>query len=218
MKFPYHKTSACIFDLDGTLLDSMGLWQDIDKEYLARFNIPFDDQISEDIKSMTFNESADYFLERFELPKTKEEIMDDWNEMAEEAYRDTIPTKPGVHAFLADLEAHNIKMCIATSCTKEHALLALDRLGILKYFDFLLTCKDVGKNKEFPDVFLACAKKLDVPIKKTMVFEDLLVALQVAKKEGFQTCAVEDILTVHQNKEVKAVADIFIRDFTEFER
>ncbi len=218
MKFPLTKVKACIFDLDGTLLDSMGLWQDIDVAYLARFDIPFDASISEDIKSMTFNESADYFIERFHLPKSKAEIMDDWNDMAEEAYRYHIPTKPGVHEFLAYLEQHQIKMCVATSCTKEHALLALDRLGLLKYFEFMLTCQEVGKNKEYPDIFLACVEQLEIPIAQTMVFEDLLVALTVAQNEGFQTCAVEDILTKHQNAEVQQVADYFIQDFNEFER
>lgn len=211
-----HKNiKACIFDLDGTLLDSMSLWQNVDRKYLARFGIEFDPKYSEEIKKMSFNESAIYFIEKFNIPRTEEEIKHDWNEMVEVEYRDNILAKEGTHELLESLYKHNIKMCIATSCNKKHAQMALERLGIAKYFSFVLTCAEVGKNKEFPDVFYACANKLKVKPEECFVFEDLYMALKVSSDEGFKTVGIYDHLSAHEKEAAKEVCDYYIHDFYE---
>lgn len=209
------KIKACIFDLDGTLLDSMSLWQEVDRKYLARFGIAFDPIYSEEIKKMSFDESAKYFIEKFNIPRSEEEIKEDWNRMVEVEYRDNIVAKPGSLEIIQNLAKHNIAMCVATSCNKEHARIALERLGMLSYFDFILTCAEVGKNKEYPDVFHACAQRFEVAPHECLVFEDLYMALNVCHKEGFKTVGVYDHLSAHEKSDVKQVCDYYVYDFFE---
>lgn len=211
----FDNLEACIFDLDGTLLDSMNIWQEVDRKYLASYGIEFDEKFSEEIKRLTFNESAKYFIEKFKIPRSEEEIMEDWNQMVEVEYRDNVQLKPGVKEFLSYLASRNIKMCIATACNKTHALMALERLEILPYFTFVRTCKEVGKNKEHPDIFLRCSEELDVKVENTMIFEDLLMALEIAKKEGFRTCGIHDVLSSHESDDIAKICDLFIYDFHE---
>ena len=206
---------ACIFDLDGTLLDSMLLWQEVDCKYLKRYGIEFDPSFSEEIKKMTFDESALYFIEKFHIPRTIEEIKQDWNEMIEIEYRDNIECKEGVYELLEYFKRNNIKMCIATSCNKKHALMALQRLEILEYFEFIMTCNDVGKNKEHPDIFLTCANQLGYKPEECFIVEDLHLAIKVAKKEGFKTIGVYDHLSAFEKKHIENLCDYYIYSFLE---
>lgn len=206
---------ACIFDLDGTLLDSMHIWQDIDRSYVARFGIDFDNCHSEKIKKMTNQESAQYFIDTFHIPKTKQEIIQDWNDMVAIEYHENIALKEGVKHILEVLKQHHIKMCIATSCNKEHAIAALERLEIMHYFDFIKTCKEVGKGKEYPDIYLSCCEVMQVNPKRVMVFEDLYGALKVVQRAGFQTCGVYDVLSAHESDKIASICDYFIYSFKE---
>lgn len=211
----YSNIKGFIFDLDGTLLDSMSLWQEVDRKYLARFGIAFDPSFSEDIKTMTFNESAKYFIKKFNIQKSEEEIKADWNEMVEIEYRDNIQCKEGVIAFLNDLKSKNIKMCIATSCNKKHAEMALKRLKIEDYFDFIYTSNEAGKNKEHPTIFEHCAIKMNLDKTQCMVVEDLYMALKVAHDANFKTLAIYDDLHQHEINKIKEIADEFIYSFKE---
>jgi len=207
--------NACIFDLDGTLLDSMNIWQEVDRKYLASFGIQFEQRFSEDIKRLTFNESAKYFIDTFHIPRSEKEIMSDWNQMVEVEYKENVQLKDGVKEVLHALYNKKIPMCIATACNKRHAQMALERLDILSYFTFIKTCKEANKNKEYPDIYLQCASEMNVYPSKVMVFEDLLMALKVAKQAGFRTCGIHDGLSSHESNQIKDICDIFIHDFHE---
>ncbi len=206
---------ACIFDLDGTLLDSMHIWQDVDRKYLARYGISFDPAFSEAIKNMTFDESARYFIDTFHIPKSEEEIKADWNQMVEIEYRDHIMMKEYTLELIQALHAHRIPMCIATSCNKKHAQMALKRLGLSSYFDFILTCSEVGKNKQYPDIFITCANKMHVDIRECVVFDDLYMALKAAKQAGCKTIGVNDVLSIHEKEEMLVNCDRYIHCFQE---
>lgn len=209
------KIKAVIFDLDGTLIDSTSLWQDVDRRYLARFGIAFEENVSEEIKTMTFNESARYFIERFNIPRSEDEIKSDWNEMVLEEYRDHVQCKEGVHRFLHALASHGIKMCVATSCNKEHAILALERLNILNYFAFVRTCSEAGKNKEFPDLFLQCAEMMEIDPEACYIVEDLYMALKVANDVGFHTIGVLDDLNKKERDKIVTLCNYHVSSFIE---
>lgn len=211
----FNKIKGCIFDLDGTLLDSMNVWKEVDRKYLNRFGIAFDPMFSEEIKYLTFNESAKYFIEKFHIPKSEEEIKQDWIQMVEAEYRDTIPLKEGVKTFLDYCEEKKLKMCIATSCNIEHAKMALQRLGIIDSFAFIKTCNEVGKNKEYPDIFLSCAEQMSLEPSSCIVFEDLYIALKVAKEAGFKTVGIHDEFNHKDQLLSIEICDKYIYHFNE---
>lgn len=206
---------GCIFDLDGTLLDSMHIWQEVDRKYLERFNIEFKPIYSEEIKKLTFDESAKYFIEKFNLDISESKIKQDWYEMIEEEYAYYIDCKKGARELLEYLSSLNIPMCIATSCHKPHALLALKRLGLDHYFDFILTSKELNTNKHQPLLFNSCANQMKVLPSECMVFEDLYVALQVCHHEGYVCVSIHDVLSSHEKEDIHQVVEYYIEDFEE---
>ncbi len=215
MRFIQHldNIKGCIFDLDGTLLDSMSVWQEVDRKYLKKFSIEFKPEYSDEIKKITFDENATYFINKFNLDLSEEQIKADWYTMVEEEYAQHIPMKKGALALLEHMHSLQIPMCIATSCHKPHALLALKRLGIDKYFDFIFTCKELNTNKHCSDIFLTCAEKFEILPTECMVVEDLFVALQVCHKEGFVCVGVHDQLSAHEREDIREVVDYYIEDF-----
>ncbi len=210
-----HNAKACIFDLDGTLLDSMQMWQDIDREYLARFNIEFTPDISEDIKTMTFNESAMYFKKRFDLPMSVNQIQADWNSMVEHQYAKYIPLKAGVKEYLSHINKMGMKMCIATSCNLRHANMALERLGIASYFSFVVTCGELHTTKEESVIFTYCAKRMQLAYEEIVVFEDLYTPLKKCKEKGFLTVGVFDKMNEKQQAMIQSICTCYIYDFHE---
>lgn len=210
-----NQAKGFIFDLDGTLLDSMDLWHEVDRKYLANYGIEYIPKYSDDIKGLTFDETAQYFIEQFNIPLDPETIKAQWNEMVEEKYKHHVLFKKGVPAFLELLKKHNIKMCVATSCNKRHATMALKRLGLLSYFEFIRTSDEAGKNKEYPDLFEQCASLLSLKKEECVVMEDLYNALKVAKAAGFLTMCVYEEHHKHEIEKIKEIVNCYIYSFEE---
>ncbi len=136
-------TKAVIFDLDGTLVDSMWMWKAIDQEYLGRFQISLPDNLQSEIEGMSFSETAHYFKERFQIPDSIEKIKKDWNEMAWEKYKNQVPLKKGVREFLELLKEKQILMAIATSNSRELVEMIIEVHGISPYFSAIITgCRE----------------------------------------------------------------------------
>ena len=126
---------ACLFDMDGTLVDSMHIWKDIDIAFLGRFGYELPPTLQKEIEGMAFKETAQYFKERFNLPLSIEEIMDQWNEMAFRVYAEEIDYKKGAFAFLKMLKKMGIRTAICTSNSKELVAAVGEHLGFIPYFD-----------------------------------------------------------------------------------
>ena len=203
---------GAIFDLDGTLLDSMFIWDTIGEDYLRSLGIEPRENLSETFKSFTLEESAEYYRAHYGVTLSVAEIVDGVNSMVEEFYRNTVPLKKGVFEFLEHLSKNGVKMCIATVTDKYLAEAALERLGVRHYFSEIFTCAEVGCGKNDPNIYRTALAFLGTEKRETLVFEDAFHALMTAKNDGFPIAAVYDKHEEKQEK-LKEIADIYITDF-----
>ena len=203
---------GAIFDLDGTLLDSMFIWDTIGEVYLRSLDIEPREILSETFKTFTLEQAAEYYREHYGVTLSVGEIVDGVNEMVAEIYRTKVALKKGVLEFLRDLRSKGVKMCVATVTDRPIVEDVLVSLGIRDFFVEILTCAEVGYNKETPHIYRAALEVLGTKKDETVVFEDALHALITAKKDGFKVAAVYDKHEEKQEK-VKEIADIYIEDF-----
>lgn len=204
---------AAIFDLDGTLINSMSLWDQIDIDYLTSKNIPVPNDLNDEISHLSFNQVAVYFKERFKLEDSLDDIKNTWNTMAYNHYSSDITLKDGVLEFLDFLKKSNIKIGLATSNSTELLEASLKFNKIYDYFDAITITDEVSIGKHEPDVYLLAAKKLNVKPEECIVFEDILPAIKGAKKAGMKVIAVEDECSVLDKDDIIRNSDGFINDF-----
>jgi beta-phosphoglucomutase-like phosphatase (HAD superfamily) len=204
---------AYIFDLDGTLLDSMGLWDQIDIDFLAKRGIAVPPDYMEAISALTFLEVASYTIKRFNLTDSVEGLISEWNSMASYAYGNTIQMKPHAKEYLLALRESGAKLAIATALFPELCSSALRNHGIDSLFHAVCNTAEAGQGKSQPAVFLRTAKELGVPPEDCLVFEDLLAAVKSAKSAGMSVCAVYDKTSANDWDEIKKTADYAIVDF-----
>lgn len=206
---------AVIFDLDGSLVDSMWMWHEIDVEYLGRYHLKVPDDLQQQIEGFSFSETAHYFKNRFRIPESIEEIKSTWNEMAWDKYLHEVPLKPGASEFLELCREKSIKLGIATSNSRELVTNVADTHGLHDYFSCIMTSCDVGRGKPAPDIYFAVAKRLEVSPQRCLVFEDIVPGILAGKAAGMTVCAVEDAYSMDQICQKKELADYYIRDFYE---
>lgn len=204
---------AVIFDLDGTLVDSMWMWKAIDVEYLERFGLAVPENLQSDIEGFSFSETAHYFKERFSIPDSMEKMKADWNQMAKEKYEKEVFLKPGALEFLQKCKAEQIPMGIATSNSRELVDTVIRALHLEAYFSCVMTACEAAKGKPAPDIYLAVAKKLGVPPAQCLVFEDIVPGILAGKNAGMRVCAIEDEYSVYQREEKKKIADYYIENY-----
>lgn len=209
----FQDKSAFLFDLDGTLVDSMWIWKSIDIEYLGRFGLELPEDLGSSIEGMSFSETALYFKERFSIPDSVEEMKADWNRMAWLKYTREVPLKPGIREFLTLYRGRGVKMAVATSNSRELAEAVLAAHGLTEFFDVIVTGCEVFHGKPWPDIYLAAAEKLGVKAGECLVFEDIVAGIQAGKNAGMQVAAVEDEYSLYQSKEKKEMADYYIADY-----
>ncbi|MCR5322400.1 MAG: HAD family phosphatase [Lachnospiraceae bacterium] len=207
---------AVIFDLDGTVVDSMWMWREIDIEYLAGFGIALPEDLQSCIEGLSFTETAVYFKERFNIPDEVEKIKETWNRMAWDMYAHRVGPKPGIGDFLKTLKKNGIKTGIASSNSYELVCTVLDSLGIRKYFDEIHTSCEVEHGKPFPDIFLLVAKALDADPARCLVFEDIMPGIDAGHAAGMKVCAVYDDFSKHESELKRERADYYIEDYTHF--
>ena len=204
---------AVLFDLDGTLVDSMWMWKDIDIEYLGKRGFDLPGELQKDIEGMSLTETATYFKNRFELPESREEIKKEWMDMARDKYCHQVPLKPGAKEFLLYLKEHQIRTGIASSNGIELVHAVLQAQGVDQYLDSVHTCCDVKRGKPNPDIYLLVAEELDVKPEECLVFEDIPMGILAGKRAGMRTCAVEDVFSRDQMNEKRQLADYYIQDY-----
>ncbi len=211
----FQHIKAVLFDLDGTLVDSMWLWEDIDREYLSRFDITLPEDLQDMIQGMSFSETAVYFKERFLIPHSLEEIKAEWNEMAWKKYAEEVPLKEGVLSFLKELRNRGIAMGIATSNSKELVELVVGKLGVAEYFSSIRTSCEVAKGKPSPDIYQLVAKDLGAEPAECLVFEDIIAGIMAGKSAGMKVCSVYDMKSEGDTKKKQELSDYYIHTFSE---
>lgn len=206
---------AVIFDLDGSLVDSTWMWQEIDDEYLGRFGIIPPEDLHSCIGGKTFSETAVFFKETFALPDEIEQIKSDWKQMAWDKYSNEVMLKDGALNFLNICMEKNIKLGIATSNSRELVENLVAVHGIGDYFSSIMTGTDGIKGKPAPDIYLAVAGELNVMPQHCLVFEDIIHGIMAGKAAGMKVCAVYDEASVMQDDEKRELADFYIHDYRE---
>ncbi len=209
---------GAIFDLDGTIIDSMRVWDTIPSAYLRSKGIVPQENLGNILRSMNMKQGAEYVKENYRLVETSEEIIAGINEMVASKYREEIPMKDGVFQLIEKLDTMGVVMCVATVTDYHLAERCLKRIGILKYLKGVYTCGNLGLGKENPKIFEYAMEKLGTSKADTYIFEDSLYAIQTAKEAGFKVVAVYDKASDQENKQIREKADIYVTTMEELYR
>lgn len=207
---------GAIFDVDGTLLDSMAVWANIGTDYLRSLGYEPRENLNETFKSMSLYQAACYYQSEYGVTLSTDEIIAGVNDRIGQFYREKAALKPGAAQFLQHLREKNVGMCIATATDRPLVEAALDRCGVLPFFSEIFTCFSVGRGKDEPIIYRTAAEHLRTGKAKTVVFEDALYAARTAKRDHFPIAAVYD---AHEKRraELQSIADIYITDFADWE-
>ena len=210
-------TRALLFDLDGTLVDSMWVWAGIDRDYLAAHGIQTDENIQKLIGGISMRQTAVLLKDRFGIRDPIEKMMEDWNRMAMDRYLHEVRLKKGAEALLSYAKKRGLFTAIATSNSRALCEAALAGCGLLGAFDAVVTGDEIANGKPAPDIYLHTAEKVGVPAKDCLVFEDLVDGILAARRAGCRVIAVLDEVTAGDNAEKLRLADGAVRDFTELD-
>lgn len=206
---------AIIFDMDGTLIDSLDVWAESDRIFLEELGLPYNTSVSQAMKKMHYNSACDYIKETYSLEMPSEEIGRRIMEIVKDSYMHTIPLKPNVYEYLTAQQKKGIKMCVATSNDKGLAVGALKNLGIYDMMEFVITSDEVGIGKETPAIFIKAAEMLGFEPSETLVLDDSVHAVESAKSGGFIVGGVYGGKFSDEFELIKKKADFTITDFGE---
>lgn len=203
-----------IFDLDGTLLDSLDVWTRVDEVFFNKRGLTLTKDYQDAIGHNGLDNAAEYTIKRYNLKESKESIIKEWKDGVLKAYKEEVFLKPNAKEFLLKLKNENIPFCVATANDEDCYKSALINNGVYELFDFILDVNQFKKGKDNPDIYLEAARRLNINIEDCAVVEDIIMAVRTANKVGFFTIGVYD-KSSSETKELKEECDKFIMDFKE---
>ena len=213
-KINFMDFQCAIFDLDGTLINSTGVWNKVDEDFFNRRNVIMPPEFPQVIKTHTLMSGAVYIKDRLSLPESPEDIVKEWHDAAVYAYHNDVRIKPYVKELLKLLKnSYGYKIGLATSNTHELYDQCLINNGIYDYFDSFTQSDEVERLKGFPDIYEKSAERMGVPKEECIVFEDVYQAVKGARMGNFFTVAVEDSASADDREEIIKIADVYIKSF-----
>lgn len=207
-----------ILDIDGTILDSMEIWNDIGSKFIRKIGITPESNLSEILFKMSIPEGAEYMRKKYELDMTVAEVIQGIKDMVRDFYYEEAPLKPGAMNFLKELTEKEIPIVAATASEMDHIEAAFQRLEIRKYFQRIFTCREVGANKRQPVIYQKAAEYLGEAPEDLYVFEDVNYALKVAKEAGFCTVRVFDSYSASREDQTREFTDVYLQDLKEISK
>ncbi|MBR4287344.1 MAG: HAD family phosphatase [Clostridia bacterium] len=207
--------TGAIFDLDGTLLDSMYIWTEIGLKFLKNEGVTPPPGASEQFVKMSLVQAAEFYIKNYAPDKTVMDIVKSINALIEDFYFKEVGLKDGVREFLEYLKSKNVKMCVATATDKYMVEKALERNGIREYFSEIFTCTSVGAGKDTSVIYDRALEHLGTPKESTFVFEDALYAIETAKKADYKIVGIFDVSESAEPEKVKALCDVYINNYSE---
>ena len=202
------------FDLDGTLIDSNGVWKHVDREFLARRGMPYTHAYYEGVAHTILPLAAEFTKEFCHLEESCEDIIAEWMDLAKDAYAH-VAVKPGVRAYLKQCRAEGRRMAVVTSSVPEHCRTALDKLDLARYFEFITFAHDLGLEKKNPDIWLQAARQGGVEPERCTIFDDSLSACRGARAARMRVVGVYDGFFAADEREMRSFCDVYIRSFEE---
>ena len=212
------KITAAIFDLDGTILDSMPMWMTCGERYISSLGLEPEEKLGEKLLSMSMKEGADYLRKRYRLTFSDEEIFKGIDSVLTKTYAEEIQFKDGAEEFLSKLKKSGTKIALCTNTDRELFLPALKRLDVEKYFDFIFTTSEMGMSKQHAETFLSVCDALGTTKEETWVFEDALYSIRTAFKAGLKTCGIYDQASQSDSPQIKENSTIYCKNYEEAEK
>ncbi|MBR5202715.1 MAG: HAD family phosphatase [Clostridia bacterium] len=206
---------GAIFDLDGTLLDSMHIWHDVDEEFFRRRNLKVTKEYVNIIKNMHLPAAAVYTKEKYNIKENVEEIVEEWLDLCAQGYLNNVDLKPSVYEYLKSLHEKGVKMAFATASEKVVCEKTLKKHGILDFFSASAYVSEINIGKTEPDIYLLAAERIGLKAEDCIVFEDIIEGIRGAKKGNFTTCGVYDKSSAKDEDEIRKLADYYIKSFEE---
>lgn len=204
-----------LFDMDGTLIDSNGIWKDVDTAFLAKRGLPYTKEFYEGVAHTIFPLAAKFTKEFCRLPESEEAIMAEWMDMAGDLYGTSVPVKPGVRAYLDKLRAAGEQLIVVTSAVPVHCRTALTHLGLMPYFERIIFAHDLQLEKKDPQLWCLTAEMMGVAPADCTLYDDSVEACRGAKAAGMHAVGVYDPYFAGTEPEMQAVCDRYIRSFEE---
>lgn len=208
---------GAIFDADGTLLNSMPIWENLGELYLKSLGIEAKKGLGDVLFTISMEQGAEYMIKEYHLELTAQQVMDGVNKEIEEYYAKRVPLKEGVRAFLEGFREQHIPMVVATTGDRKNLEAALNRLKVRNLFEGILTCTELETDKNKPDIYLTAALQMDCDPDEVLVFEDAYHAIRTAKKAGFLTVAVYDRANDRKLGKIWNTADVYLPEFDDFQ-
>ena len=201
-----------IFDLDGTLIDSNGLWVEVDKTFLARRGAPYTREYWEGVAHTILPNCARFTREYLHLEESCEEIIAEWMELASDRYAH-VPLKPHVRTYLDRCRKAGHPMAVFTACVPLHCQTAMAAHGLEDYFERVIYAQELGADKRSPEIFRRAAAELGAPVRECVLFDDSLSACKAAKAAGMTVVGVYDGYFQEAAVDMREVCDQYIMGF-----